>query len=69
MKAEGRQLYGTQFYPNDKRATALVPVIDPKNLDKRRNEMGLESFNAYLRMYCEYRKIQPEDVDLSCLGE
>ena len=47
MKAEGRQLYGTQFYPNDKRATALVPVIDPKNLDKRRNEMGLESFNRH----------------------
>ena len=66
---EGRQLYGTQFYANEKGETALRPVIDPKNLDTRRAEMGMEPFDRYLRVYCGFYKIEPGDVDLSCLRD
>jgi len=37
------QIYGTQFFMKDFKFIPR-PIIDPENLEKRRNEMGLESF-------------------------
>lgn len=43
------QVYGTQLSSNDKEEfVRLKNVIDPDNLDKRRNEMALEPMNEYI---------------------
>jgi len=45
------QLYGTQFYLNNKNKLVPRPIRDKKNLDKRREKYGLELFEKYqLRM-------------------
>ena len=40
VNREGTQIYGTQFNK---------PIIDKKNVDKRRKEMGLEPLKDYLK--------------------
>ena len=52
-----KQLYGTQFYTNKKLVFGPRPIIDLKNLDKRRKKMNLEPFNEYKkRMHKNYNK-------------
>lgn len=49
-KEEGKQLYGTQFMVNKKSGKSRpFPIKDRKNLEKRRKEMGLETFAAYIK--------------------
>ncbi len=46
--AEGRpQLYGTQFYTNAKGELVPQPIYDFNNINKRRTDMGLETFEEY----------------------
>ena len=42
---EGKpQLYGSQFWPDEKGETHPYEIADPANLDQRRAEVGLEPF-------------------------
>lgn len=41
------QIYGTQFYKNKKKQLVPRPITDIKNLEKRRKEADLESFETY----------------------
>lgn len=41
------QLYGTQFRKNEDGNMTPYPLEDPKNLEERRTQMGLESFEIY----------------------
>lgn len=55
---EGRpQLYGTQFYEDSDGQTKPRPILDPKNIEKRRKEMGLDSFEEYKKGMVE--KVKP----------
>lgn len=45
------QLYGTQIKKNECGKVELFEVEDMNNLDKRRNEMGLESVDEYLKNF------------------
>ena len=41
---DGRsQIYGTQFHTNSDGQPEPLPILDPVNVDKRREEMGLET--------------------------
>jgi len=42
-----KQLYGTQFHRDKKGVLAPCPIKDKKNLDKRREAVGLGSFQKY----------------------
>ena len=44
-----KQIYGTQFYRNARGQLVPRPIKDRKNLDKRRREAGMESFEKYQR--------------------
>ena len=45
---EGKYLlYGTQFYKTKKGIFKEKPIADRKNLEKRRKEVGLETFVSY----------------------
>ena len=48
-KKTGKQLYGTQC-KIEKGKVVLDPVIDPKNLDKRRKAMGMMPIAQYLKL-------------------
>ncbi len=51
-----RQIYGTQFYENEKRNLVPRPIKDPEGLDERRLRMGLEPFVIYeQKMKGEYK--------------
>lgn len=41
------QIYGTQFRKNEDGNMIPYPIEDPKNLEKRRTQMGLETFEIY----------------------
>ena len=41
------QVYGTQFYKNRRGNIIPRPIKNPNMLDKRRQQMGLESFSKY----------------------
>ncbi len=45
----GKQIYGSQYY-EDKTVKKLYPIIDPVNVNVRRNEMGLSTLEDYLKM-------------------
>lgn len=47
VNAGEKQLYGTQFYRDKRGVLVPYPIKDKKNLDKRRKEVGLESFQKY----------------------
>ena len=42
-----KQIYGTQFYRNEEAKLIPCPIYNFENLEKRRNEVGLESFSRY----------------------
>ncbi len=44
-----KQLYGTQFYIDDKKRYKPRPIKDRLNLDKRRKKMELQPFREYER--------------------
>ncbi|HKZ49545.1 MAG TPA: DUF6624 domain-containing protein [Candidatus Nanoarchaeia archaeon] len=46
-----KQIYGTQFYHGKPR-----PIKDINNLNKRRKQMGLESFETYRKRMIRYAK-------------
>ena len=46
-----KQIYGTQFYKGKPR-----PIKDINNLNKRRKQMGLESFETYRKRMIRYAK-------------
>lgn len=48
------QLYGMQFRYNKERKLEPFPVRDPKNVDKRREEIGLGSLKQYLKRKINY---------------
>lgn len=52
-----KQVYGTQFEHNE-RGLALFPknLIDPKNVNKRRAEIGLNTIEDYISEYNEFIK-------------
>lgn len=46
------QIYGSQIYINSETGEwYLAPVIDPDNLDQRRQEVGLENIKDYLELF------------------
>lgn len=45
-----KQLYGTQFYKGRDGKLKPRPIRDMKNLDKRRKEVGLGSFDEYKKL-------------------
>ncbi|HBL52402.1 MAG: hypothetical protein UV20_C0012G0020 [Candidatus Magasanikbacteria bacterium GW2011_GWA2_42_32] len=45
------QVYGTQFYKNEKGVWGPRPMIDPKNIETRRKEVGLEPFLLYKQLW------------------
>lgn len=49
VKKDQPQLYGTQFFYNEKGEIDFFPIEDKEGLDKRRAEMGLEPFDDYLK--------------------
>lgn len=49
VRKDQPQLYGTQFFYNEKGAIDFFPIEDKEGLDKRRAEMDLESFDNYLK--------------------
>ena len=49
VKKDQPQLYGTQFFYNEKGEIDFFPIEDEAGLDKRRAEMGLEPFDNYLK--------------------
>ena len=40
------QVYGTQYIKN-KKEIKFLPILDEKNLDKRRKELGMENWEEY----------------------
>lgn len=44
-----KQLYGTQFYRNEKGKIVPRSIKNPSQLNKRREKVGLESFEEYLK--------------------
>src|SRR3989344_2460958 len=47
VNAGRRQVYGTQFYGKKDGRIVPRPIQDKRNLDKRREHMGLELFGRY----------------------
>lgn len=56
--AEGRpQIYGTQFYKDSDGKMQPRQILDLENIERRREEMGLESFEEYQkRMRKKYNR-------------
>lgn len=54
--SDGRpQVYGTQFYEDSDGQMQPRPIFDPENIERRRKEMGLETFEEYQKgMQQEY---------------
>ena len=48
------QLYGMQFRYNNKRELEPFSIQDPKNVDNRRKEIGLEPLKEYLKRKINY---------------
>lgn len=46
----GKQIYGSQYYEKDS-LKILYPLIDPSNVNKRRNDVGLEPLENYLKTF------------------
>jgi hypothetical protein len=47
VKRKKKQIYGTQFYREKNGRLKPKPIFDIRNLEKRRREVGLESFIKY----------------------
>ena len=46
--SDGRpQIYGTQFYKNSDGQMQVRPIFDSENIERRRKEAGLETFEEY----------------------
>ena len=56
---KGKQLYGTQFTSiNGKKDTyKLHKIYNPKDVDKRRKEIGLEPLKEYIKKISKERNI------------
>jgi hypothetical protein len=54
-----KQVYGTQFYRNARGQLVPRPIKDRKNLDKRRREAGMESFEKYQRAIRAIQRPKP----------
>lgn len=50
------QIFGTQFYLNERNILVYQPIKNKKNLDKKRKKYGLPSFKIYLKMAKSYKK-------------
>jgi hypothetical protein len=51
LVGEGKeQLYGTQFHAFNGSKLRLYPVVDPKNVNKRRAQMGLGTLEEYIKI-------------------
>ena len=64
LRAQNKpQLYGTQYYQEegpDGTPVYVAPVVeDPKNLDKRRLEMGLGPWAAYEAQMAKMQQREP----------
>jgi hypothetical protein len=51
-----KQLYGTQFYKNEKGEMEPHPIEDEANIGKRRQKMGLEPLFEYAKQMREINK-------------
>lgn len=49
IKEKGKQLYGTQFRRMSDNKRAPFPIIKPKEIDKRRRKMGLDSMEEEIK--------------------
>lgn len=56
VRKDQPQLYGTQFFYNEKGEIDFFPIEDKEDLDKRRAEMGLGPFDDYLKRIGYYKK-------------
>ncbi len=61
VNSDNKQIYGTQFYRNEKGQLIPRPIKDKKNLDKRRKSAGLEPFAEYLK---KMKKVAKETLTL-----
>lgn len=53
-----KQVYGTQFQQKDDKLVPY-PIVEPKNLDKRRREMNLSPFEEYRKQISQdYKKFR-----------
>ena len=60
-ETEGRQKYGSQLFWNKEEGRYKpFPIIDEKNVNKRRADMGMEPLEEYLKRY-GIRYILPEE--------
>lgn len=51
LVSEGKeQLYGTQFHAFNGEKFRLYPIVDPKNVNKRRAQMGLGTLEEYMKI-------------------
>lgn len=41
------QVYGTQYRVDAQKNVTFIEIEDPENLEKRRQEMGMETFKGY----------------------
>lgn len=67
LRKEGKQIYGSQIAPDPETGEYIIlPLIDPENVDKRRAEVGLSTFQDYISDFGltwnveEYKKGLPE---------
>ena len=51
-----KQLYGTQFYKNEKGEIVPHPIQNEKNVDKKRKQVGLESLSRYAKQMRDINK-------------
>ena len=49
VNSKKSQKYGTQFYNTKQGIYTFRPIVDKKNLDTRRKEVGLEPFEMYIK--------------------
>ena len=57
-----KQLYGTQFYIDEKGKFGPRPINNQKNLDARRKKMGLPPFNQYKQHMIALQSKQPSQL-------
>jgi hypothetical protein len=55
VNEDKKQLFGTQFYLNHKGKSVPRPIQRIKELNQRRKEYGLDSFEKYLKAAKKYR--------------
>lgn len=50
------QLYGTQYKKKQKGSVKFLKIKDPKNLDRRRRLLGMQSFKNYKKLVAKIKR-------------